>query len=84
MNNWFKKIELENHDVLLERVSTDEDGEAIRMSVRLGGALVKATLGFEDDNQGADDAFANFQTSDAESFVTEMVKMVGNDPVDQS
>ena len=74
MKNWFKKIELDNYDVLVIRSSNHDDGEYIKVMSLYEDVEVNATMGFEDDVDRADKAFKLFDKSSAHNFVVNMEK----------
>lgn len=78
MKNWCKIISLPTHDVLVERISNHDDLEAVRVSARFDdhGAHLKATLGFEEDEQKADEAFENYDEAAAQNFLDGMLNML--------
>lgn len=72
MKNWFRKIELPEHDVLVVRNSSDEDGEYVEISVQLDGMTASMKLGFEDDSEKADKCLNTYNVANATEFVKNM------------
>lgn len=76
MKNWCKIIETETHDVLVQRLSTDEDGEHIQISIRLDGVLATFKPSFGEDEAIADEAFLKYSKEDAEKIVKNTLEML--------
>ena len=75
MKKWCKIIETEKHDVLIQRMSTDEDGEHLTISVKLEGVLAQFKPSFGDDEAFADEAFQKYSKEDAETLVKNTLEM---------
>ena len=83
MKGWCKILELEEYDVLVQRLVTKEDGEHVKITVRFAdGQFIKsASLG---DGQSAEklaiELFDQYKKKDAYSFVEELNKLkIDND-----
>jgi len=72
MKNWVKIIELKKHDVLIQRLSDDDDLEHISATIKMDGVLVSLKFGYGEDEKLADEGFAKFNESQA----TELVKNI--------
>ena len=78
MKNWCKVIPLEDYDVLVERISNEQDKEAIRVSVRMHGMHLMAIMGFEEDGEKADKAFDKYDEAGAGEFIAGMQGMMSD------
>jgi hypothetical protein len=79
MKNWCKVVPLEEHDVLVERISNEQDKEAIRASIRVDGVHLVAVLGFGEEEEhyhAADKAFEEYGEANATEFRDGMLKMM--------
>ncbi len=75
MKDWCKIIETKTHDVLVQRLSTDEDGEHLSISVKLEGLLVQFKPSFGDDEAFANEVFQKYSKEDAEKLVKNTLEM---------
>ena len=69
MKNWFRTIELVNHDVLVVRNASDEDGEYVEVTAKFDEVIATIKLGFEDDVEAADKCFNTYNAGHAQEFV---------------
>jgi len=69
MKNWCKIIPLAEHDVLVRRLSSDEDGEQVAACLRADGMTFELSGGFKDDIEKADARFEAFDETEAEDFL---------------
>jgi len=76
MKDWCKIIPLEEVDVLVERISNEQDKEAIRCSMRVNGMHLVAVMGFEEDGEKADAAYEKYDKAGAEEFLDNILKMM--------
>lgn len=57
---WCKIVELENYDVLAQRLSNDDDGEHIRVSTQASYGHVSVVISAGEDADEADQMFDKF------------------------
>ena len=79
MKHWCKIIRTKTDDILVERISNHEDGEAIRVSCKFSEVHPVATMGFEEDKHAADKAYTKFGNKEANSFVNDFHKLMSED-----
>lgn len=76
MKNWCKIIPLENHDVLVERLSNDEDGEHLSVKMNIDNVIASYTMSFGDDEQKADSAFDSLKSDQVQQIVDDAISML--------
>jgi hypothetical protein len=76
MKNWCKIIETKKYDVLVQRLSDNDNEEHISISLLCDGVLACLKPGFGDDEKRADEAYINFNKAAAERTVKDIVKML--------
>ena len=73
--NWCKIVELEEHDVLVQRRSNDDDGEHIKVSIAMDGMHLSLKLTGENSDD-ADAMYEKFSKVDAEKIVESFKAML--------
>jgi hypothetical protein len=79
MKGWCKILELDNYDILVQRLATKEDGENVSITVRMpDGQFIKtASLGDgEDAEKKAIELFETYEAKDAKLFIDELDKLI--------
>jgi hypothetical protein len=75
MKNWCKIIEMPEHDVLLQRLSDNENLEHISVSVKIDGALANFKLSYKEDEKLANETFEKFDGNDAQKIIDSVLEM---------
>ncbi len=75
MKNWCKIIQLENNDILIQRLSTDEDGEHIEFKFKIDGVTASFKASYEDDVELADETFEKYSKEDAQKMLNSTLEM---------
>ena len=75
MKGCFKIIELENHDVLVQRLSDYDNGEHIRITVVFEGHNITMKPSYDNDKKKADEAFENYNEKSAAQIVESTIEM---------
>jgi phosphate uptake regulator len=79
MKKWCKIIRLDEYDILVQRSCNNSDGEYVCVTLRVNEGELRTTMGFEDDVEEADKAYANYKKADAEKVVEAFEKMYKNE-----
>lgn len=74
--NWCKIIRYEDHDVLFQLLSDDENGDHISITMVFDGRTATFNLGYEDEDK-ASKKFDNVSESDAKNYVGIMKRNLG-------
>ena len=75
MKNWCKIIELEKYDILIQRLSNDDDGEHIEFKMILDGVTASFKASYEDDSDLADETFKKYSKEDAQKMLDSTLEM---------
>lgn len=73
--NWCKIISLKDHDVLVQRLSNDEDGEHIEFKMIIDGVTASFKASYDEDKAVADETFESFSEKDAQKLLDNTLKM---------
>ena len=79
MKSWCKILELEGHDVLVQRLVNKEDGEHVKITVRFqdGQFIKSACLGDGDEAERLSiELYDKYGAKDAQGFVDELDKLM--------
>lgn len=82
MKNWCKILEVGEYDILVQRLVTKEDGEHVKITVRMPDGQFVKTASFGDDDgsiKDADDVFLAYEEKQALMFVSELEKLMKED-----
>lgn len=80
MKNWCKIIETKDHSVLLQRLSDEEDGEHICISIKLDGVLATFKPSYGENEALADETYEKYSEKDAEKIVKTTLEMFEPEP----
>lgn len=75
MKNWCRIIKLPEHDVLVQRLSDEENKEHLSVSIKLQGVLATLNFGFDEDEKKCDDAFKSYKREMAMKAVETITEM---------
>ena len=67
--NWCKLFDTEIGQLLVQRMSDHENGEHLRVSASLNGFVASLSLGYEDDEEKADDEFNSVTLEELEPII---------------
>lgn len=76
MKNWCKIIELENHDVLLQRLSNNKDDEHIKVTIKTDGLTASYNLGYGEDEARADEAYQEIDKEKAQILLKQTLDLI--------
>ena len=76
MKGFAKIIELEKHDVVVVRLSTDEDGEHFTMTATFEGMSVSAKHGYKDDEEKCIKGYDMVNEKTCQDFVDSIYGMM--------
>lgn len=75
MKKWCKIIELKTHDVLIQRLSDEENEEHILFTFKHDGVLVSFTASYGIKEKLADDMFNKYSKDDAQKMLDNTLKL---------
>ena len=89
MKKWCKIIRLKSYDVLVQRLVTKEDGEHVKITVRVPDGQFVKTASFGDEvgisDLEADGVYDTYTKKQALLFITELEKlMIGDEKEDDN
>ena len=86
MKGWHKTFELDEYDVLVQRLSNDDEQEHVVISLRFDGGMFSQIVLFDDVEADADLFYSKYSKKQAEVFVKTFSKefALENDNKEQS
>lgn len=72
MKDWFKKIDVESTEVLIQQAHTSDDGNCLVISFWSDEAYIKVTVGDINTEQERQEAFDNIDAD----FIKEVLPMI--------
>jgi len=80
MKNWCKIIKLKKHDVLVERLTDEDNKEVVRMAAQNPGGMLVQTAGFDTKEQ-ADEFYSLYGKKQGDQLVNDLNEMIPNEEV---
>ena len=79
MKGWCKILKVEGYDMLVERLVTKEDGEHVKVTIRIPDGQFIKTASLGDGPEAEEEAiklYKNYQKANAQEFIDELNKLI--------